>query len=35
MIDFYRQANLAELWKRIQPAYNKEIVRYHAPTAAT
>lgn len=31
MIDFYRQANLAELWKRIEPAYNKEIERYHEP----
>ena len=25
MIDFYRQANLADLWKRVQPAYEKEI----------
>jgi len=31
MIDFFRQANLAELWKRVQPEYDKEIARYHAP----
>lgn len=31
MIDFYRQANLAELWKRMQPAYDQEIQRYHTP----
>ncbi len=31
MADFYRQANLAELWKKVQPAYEKELARYHAP----
>jgi len=31
MIDFYREANLAELWKAVQPAYDKEIARYHEP----
>ena len=31
MIDFYRQANLEELWKRMQPAYDQEIQRYHTP----
>jgi tetratricopeptide (TPR) repeat protein len=31
LIDFYREANLGELWKRILPAYNQEIQRYHAP----
>jgi len=31
LIDFYRQANLEELWKRAQPAYDKEIDKYHAP----
>lgn len=30
MIDFHRQANLAELWKRSQPAYDAEIEKYHA-----
>ncbi len=28
MIDFYRQANLEELWKRAQPVYDKEMQRY-------
>ena len=31
MIDFYREANLEELWKRMQPAYDQEIKRYHSP----
>lgn len=31
MIDFYRQADLASLWKKVQPAYNKELERYHEP----
>ena len=31
MIDFYRQAGLAELWKQVQPAYEAEIARYHKP----
>ena len=31
MIDFYREANLGELWKRVQPAYDQEIRRYHTP----
>ena len=31
MIDFYHEANLAELWKRAQPAYDQEIQRYHTP----
>ena len=31
MVDFYRQAGLEELWKRVQPAYEKEIARYHTP----
>jgi TolA-binding protein len=31
LIDFYRQANLADLWKKVQPAYEKEMMRYHAP----
>lgn len=35
MIDFYRQANLPELWKRVQPAYEAEIARYHTPILNT
>ncbi|MDE3198826.1 MAG: tetratricopeptide repeat protein [Acidobacteriota bacterium] len=31
LIDFYRQANLGELWKRAQPAFDKEIDKYHEP----
>jgi TolA-binding protein len=31
MIDFYRQADLAALWKYVQPAYEKEIGLYHTP----
>ena len=31
LIDFYRQANLAELWNRSQPAYDKEMEKYHSP----
>ena len=34
MIDFYRQANLADLWKQVQPAYDAEIARYHKPILA-
>lgn len=34
MIDFYHQAGLDELWKRVQPAYEKEIARYHTPILA-
>jgi tetratricopeptide (TPR) repeat protein len=31
MIDFYNQANLGELWRRVQREYDKEIARYHTP----
>ena len=31
MIDFYHEAHLDELWKRVQPAYDQEIQRYHMP----
>jgi tetratricopeptide (TPR) repeat protein len=31
---FYQQANLAELWKRSQPAYAKEMEKYHSPLVA-
>jgi tetratricopeptide (TPR) repeat protein len=34
LIDFYQQANLAELWNRSQPAYEKEMDKYHAPLVA-
>ena len=28
---FYQEANVPELWKRVQPAYDAEIERYHEP----
>jgi tetratricopeptide (TPR) repeat protein len=31
LIEFYRQANLSELWNRAQPAYEKEMENYHSP----
>jgi tetratricopeptide (TPR) repeat protein len=34
LIDFYRQANLAELWERSKPAYDKEMEKYHSPLVA-
>jgi tetratricopeptide (TPR) repeat protein len=29
LIDFYRQANLEQLWRRARPVYDKEIEKYH------
>jgi len=34
LIDFYRQANIAELWNHAQPAYEKEEDKYHSPLVA-
>ena len=34
LIDFYREANLAELWSRAQPEYDKETAKYHATLLA-
>ena len=31
---FYKEANLAEIWKRSQPAFDKEIDRYHSPVSS-
>jgi tetratricopeptide (TPR) repeat protein len=31
MIDFYHQADLESLWKKVLPAYDREIARYHKP----
>jgi len=31
---FYREANLAEIWKQAQPAFEREMVKYHPPVAA-
>jgi tetratricopeptide (TPR) repeat protein len=31
LIDFYRQANLEDLWKRARPVYERELEKYHAP----
>ena len=35
LIEFYRQANLQELWKRSEPAYEKEAEKYHSSLVAT
>jgi len=35
LIDFYTQAKLAELWQNSQPAYAKEMEKYHSPIIAT
>ena len=35
LIDFYRQANLAELWNRSKPAYEKEAEKYHSSLVTT
>jgi tetratricopeptide (TPR) repeat protein len=35
LIDFYRQANLAELWNQVRPLYEKEMEKYHSPLVAT
>lgn len=34
LIEFYREANIADLWKRSQPAYDKEMEKYHSPLVA-
>src|SRR5207248_1976243 len=31
LIDFYRQAKIADLWRRAEPVYDKEMERYHSP----
>jgi len=31
MIDFYREANLEKLWRRVEPIYDKELEKYHTP----
>ncbi len=31
MIDFYNQARLDELWAKVKPAYDRELLRYHEP----
>jgi tetratricopeptide (TPR) repeat protein len=35
LIDFYQQANIAELWRQATPLYQREMVKYHAPLVAT
>ena len=30
---FYREANLAAIWKTAQPAFEQEMVRYHTPVS--
>lgn len=34
LIDFYQQAHVEELWERAQPAYRKEMEKYHSPLLA-
>ena len=31
LIDFYRQAHLADLWQKVRPAYESELQKYHSP----
>ncbi len=31
LIRFYQEAHIADLWQRVQPAYDAEIERYHEP----
>jgi len=33
LIAFYRDAHIAELWKRAQPEFDKVIAQYHAPVS--
>lgn len=33
LITFYREANIASLWKRYQPAFDEVIEQYHAPVS--
>ncbi len=35
LVDFYTQAKLSELWQNSQPAYTKEMEKYHSPIIAT
>jgi tetratricopeptide (TPR) repeat protein len=35
LIEFYRQANLAETWSQSRPAYEKEMEKYHSPLVST
>jgi len=35
LIEFYRQANLAEFWNQCRPAYEKEMEKYHSPLVST
>jgi tetratricopeptide (TPR) repeat protein len=34
LIDFYRQANLEDLWQKVRPVYEKELEQYHSPMVA-
>jgi len=33
LVRFYREANIAELWNRSQPAFERALERYHAPVS--
>ncbi len=33
LIRFYREANIAELWNRAQPAFEQALARYHVPVS--
>jgi len=34
LIDFYRQAHLEDLWKKVRPYYEKQLDAYHSPILA-
>jgi len=33
LVRFYREANIAELWSRSQPAFERALTQYHAPVS--
>lgn len=33
LVRFYREANIAELWNRSQPAFERALAQYHAPVS--
>jgi tetratricopeptide (TPR) repeat protein len=35
LVDFYRQANIADLWNRSRPDFDQEMEKYHSPLVST
>jgi len=35
LVDFYRQADIADLWNRSRPDYDQEMEKYHSPLVST